>query len=59
VRLLSGGSVLREFMPQGPEAVYLAADQAADEAPKILEIEVAQVSDLFGPGPYERYSFDG
>ena len=21
--------------------------------------EVAQVSDLFGPGPYERYSFDG
>ena len=59
LRISSGGSLLREFVPQSPEAVYLAADQAADAAPSGVEIEVAQVSDLFGPGPYERYSFDG
>ncbi len=59
VRIMSAGSVMREFMPQRPEAVYPLADQVADDAPAVLEIEVAQVSESFGPGPYERYSFDG
>jgi hypothetical protein len=59
LRVLAGGAVLRELWPREPAAAYSAAEQAADGAAGALIFEVAQVSDRFGPGPYERISFDG
>jgi hypothetical protein len=59
VRVLSGSRLLREFNPERSSQVYSSAQQAQDDAPRELTIEVAQVSERFGPGPYERISFDG
>ncbi len=59
LRVLAGGAVLRELWPREPRASYSAADQVADGAAGPLIFEVAQVSDRFGPGPYERISVDG
>ncbi len=59
LRVLSGGSVLREIWPREPRATYSVQEQAADVATGPLVFEVAQVSDRFGPGPYERISYHG
>jgi hypothetical protein len=59
LRVLSGPTIVREFSPAEPRQTYSAAEQAADGAPPVLVFEVAQVSDRFGPGPYERITFDG
>ncbi|QHQ34562.1 baseplate multidomain protein megatron [Algicella marina] len=59
VRVLNGSEVLREFEPSTTAAVYSAAQQAVDSAPTIIGIEVAQISDRFGPGLYTRIDFDG
>jgi hypothetical protein len=55
----SGGATLRQFTPAAPRQTYTAAEQAADGAPAALAFEVAQVSERFGAGPYERIDFDG
>ncbi|MCC5957034.1 MAG: host specificity protein, partial [Natronohydrobacter sp.] len=47
-----GGGVLREATVTTPDWVYSAAMQAQDGAGEGVVIEVAQVSDLFGPGPF-------
>jgi GTA TIM-barrel-like domain/Putative phage tail protein len=59
LRIMKDGAVLREFYPASPNQLYGAAEQAVDNATGPLTVEVAQVSDRFGPGPYERISFDG
>ncbi len=59
LRILNGGALLRSFAPLGPAILYTAAQQAADGAPPTIGIEVAQVSDRFGPGFYTRIEFDG
>jgi GTA TIM-barrel-like domain/Putative phage tail protein len=59
VRVLGGGSLLREVSVGVPQHVYTAAEQVADGAPAALVFEVAQVSDRFGSGPFERIEFDG
>ena len=59
MRVRNGAALLREVAAGAPHHVYTAADQVADGAPSALVFEVAQVSDRFGPGPYERIEFDG
>jgi hypothetical protein len=59
VRVVGAGALLREVEVGAPSHVYAAAEQAADGAPAALVFEVAQVSDRFGPGPFERIEFDG
>ncbi len=51
VRVLAGGTLLRSVEVTAPEWTYDAAMQAADGVSGPVEIEVAQVSDRFGPGP--------
>jgi hypothetical protein len=59
VRATDGDVLLREFTPTAAGQIYTAAEQLADGAPAALVFEVAQVSDRFGAGPYERIAFDG
>ncbi|MEO0912455.1 MAG: glycoside hydrolase TIM-barrel-like domain-containing protein, partial [Pseudomonadota bacterium] len=58
VRILNGASELRSFEPTGPAATYSLTAQAADGAPSPIGIEVAQISDRYGPGLYTRIEFD-
>ncbi|MEM9813343.1 MAG: glycoside hydrolase/phage tail family protein, partial [Pseudomonadota bacterium] len=53
VRILRGGALLREREVAASEDVYTAAEQAAD-APGPWTVEVAQISERFGPGLYSR-----
>lgn len=52
VQILSGGTVRRQWRVTAPQAIYAAADQAADfvQLPEMLSVRVAQVSALVGPG---------
>jgi hypothetical protein len=59
VRVRSGEAVLREFMATAASQLYTAAEQLADDAPAALVFDVAQMSDRFGAGPYERIDFNG
>jgi hypothetical protein len=59
VRVLREGAMLRELSSVVPRLVYTAGEQAEDGAGGTLAFEVAQVSDRFGPGPFERIEFDG
>ncbi len=59
VHVLRGETVLREFAPTSPSQTYSAAGQSADGASSRLSFAVAQVSDRYGPGPFERIDFDG
>jgi hypothetical protein len=59
LRISRGGSTLRELSPDAPSYVYTSAEQVADDAAGPLVFEVAQVSQRFGPGPYERITFHG
>jgi hypothetical protein len=59
VRVRAGGTILREFVSTTMGQVYSAAEQVADGATPTLVFEVAQLSDRFGAGFYERIDFDG
>ncbi|MCV6593728.1 MAG: glycoside hydrolase/phage tail family protein [Silicimonas sp.] len=59
VRVLSGGEVLREETVESPGWTYEAAEVAADGALPEFEIEVAQISDLYGPGAKARIVING
>lgn len=59
LRVLAEDMVIREFNPSAARLVYARADQLVDLAPAKLAFEVAQVSDRFGSGSYERIDFDG
>ncbi|WP_282025914.1 baseplate multidomain protein megatron [Limimaricola cinnabarinus] len=52
LRILDGGVVLREVEVETPAFVYTAAAQMADGAAGDLVVQVAQISDAFGPGPF-------
>ena len=54
VRVVQNGAVLRSVVVSAPTWSYGAAQQAADGAIAPFAIEVAQVSDRFGPGLYRR-----
>lgn len=59
LRVFDGAKLIREFSPNTTSQVYSSASQVADGAPRRIVFEVAQVSDRFGPGPYERIEFNG
>ena len=52
LRVRSGGTVLRAVELGATEWTYTAGMRAADGAAQSFVIEVAQVSDMFGPGPF-------
>ncbi|TCO70905.1 baseplate multidomain protein megatron [Rhodovulum euryhalinum] len=54
----AGGEVLREATPTAPRWTYTAAMRAADAGAGPAVVEVAQLSDQFGPGPYQRIKID-
>ncbi len=54
LRVIDGGSLRREVQVTSPEWLYPAGLQAADGVSGAFEIEVAQVSERFGPGLYTR-----
>jgi hypothetical protein len=59
VRVLSETTPVREAIVTSPAWTYVAADRAADAGKGAnLTIEVAQVSDRYGPGHFARRSLD-
>jgi hypothetical protein len=50
VRILSGGTLLRQVEVAAPGFLYTAAMQAEDGAGAVLEIRIAQLSMAFGYG---------
>ena len=58
VRVLAGAQVVREATVSLPAWTYGAADKAADGVSGAVTLEVAQLSDRFGPGPFGRITID-
>ncbi len=58
IRVVQGTAVLRESTVILPEWTYGAAQQAADGVVAGFTVEVAQVSETFGPGPFTRITID-
>ena len=54
VRIIEGGSVLREETTSAPAFIYAAADQALDGWAGGGIAEVAQISASYGAGPFAR-----
>ena len=54
VRVYDGGQMQREAVVSLPNWTYGAAQQAADGVGQNFEIQVAQLSDTFGPGVFAR-----
>jgi hypothetical protein len=52
LRVLDGGTVLREVELGAPSYRYTVAARGADGAAGPLVVQVAQISDAFGPGPF-------
>lgn len=59
VRVTSGGVSMREETVTTPNWTYTSAAQLADGVSAPFDVEVAQVSDLFGPGIFARIVIDG
>jgi len=59
VRVRAGGAVRRESEVTAPAWVYGAAARMADGIAGPFEVEVAQLSDTFGPGAFARIEIDG
>lgn len=55
----AAGRELRAFSPAEPKQAYSVPHQQQDGASGPLTFEVAQISARFGPGPYQRITFDG
>jgi hypothetical protein len=58
VTVRRGGAAARVTDVDAPRFRYAVAEMAADGAAAPLEIGVAQLSALFGPGPETRISID-
>ncbi|MDD7971341.1 baseplate multidomain protein megatron [Roseinatronobacter alkalisoli] len=54
LRVRDGAQVLREQVLDAPFWTYALAEQQADGAGAAFAIEVAQLSDIVGPGPFAR-----
>ncbi|WP_172295811.1 glycoside hydrolase/phage tail family protein [Pseudoruegeria sp. HB172150] len=59
VRVIEGGSVVREVSVSAPSHSYSAAARSADGVSGSYQLDVAQVSARFGPGPFRRIVIDG
>ncbi len=58
VRVTEGGAIRREAVVAQPAWTYTQAEIAADAITGSYDIEIAQISDRFGPGPFGRISLD-
>lgn len=58
VRVIAGGTLRREVVVRDPMWSYSAAMQAADGVSGSFEVEVAQISQSFGPGPATRIAVE-
>ncbi|MEM9708434.1 MAG: glycoside hydrolase TIM-barrel-like domain-containing protein [Pseudomonadota bacterium] len=59
LRLVVGGDVVRDTTVSTAAFEYTAADYVEDGSPNQFDIEVAQISDRFGPGPFTRITVNG
>jgi hypothetical protein len=58
LRVIGAGATLREETLSAPGFLYTAAMRAADGAGAPFTMEVAQLSERFGPGPFARIEID-
>ena len=58
LRVWVGAEMRRETVLSAPVFTYSAAMRASDGIAGQYSIEVAQLSDRFGPGPFSRIAFD-
>jgi len=58
LRLRHGGAILREVTLTQPHWTYSAAEHAADGVTGPFLVEVAQLSERFGPGPFRAIGID-
>ncbi len=58
LRVIKGGTVLREVTLAHPAWTYPAGMQNADGGIPPFEIHVAQLSESFGPGPFRSIAID-
>ncbi|MCX7888573.1 MAG: glycoside hydrolase TIM-barrel-like domain-containing protein [Rhodobacteraceae bacterium] len=58
VRVVAGGATRREAEVAVPVWTYGAAERAADGVAAPYALEVAQISDTWGPGPFARIAVD-
>ena len=58
IRVLMGGILRRELNVTTQAWIYTVADQAADGVNGVFDVEVAQISERFGPGLYGKVSVD-
>lgn len=54
IRVLDGEAILRELTVSAASWTYLAADQAVDGLVAPFNLDIAQISDSFGPGLFRR-----
>ncbi|WP_374432325.1 glycoside hydrolase TIM-barrel-like domain-containing protein [Tabrizicola sp.] len=59
VRVEQGSAVAAEYTVSQPQFLYSAAMQAGDLVSGPYQIAVAQVSSVFGPGPFRRIDVPG
>ncbi|MEM6825123.1 MAG: glycoside hydrolase/phage tail family protein [Pseudomonadota bacterium] len=58
LRLLVGTVLVRAVTTEAPQWTYGAAEKAADGVSGPVDVEIAQLSDRFGPGPLGRITFN-
>ncbi|MCC5975906.1 MAG: host specificity protein, partial [Rubellimicrobium sp.] len=58
IRVVKDGVTRREVTVTQPAFTYGAAQQGTDGVTTPFRIEVAQLSETFGPGPFRRVQFD-
>ncbi|KFE36329.1 baseplate multidomain protein megatron [Thioclava atlantica] len=54
LRILEGQAIRREIVTSAPEWHYSQTAKIADGLPGAFSVEVAQISDIYGPGLYAR-----
>jgi hypothetical protein len=59
VEVWHSGSLLRQSFVATPNFIYTVADRIADEATGLFEVRVAQVSQVYGAGPYRSIALIG
>lgn len=59
LRVVKDAVVVREVAVTAPTHTYTAADQTADAIAAPYDIDVAQLSAQFGPGPFTRITING
>ncbi|MEM0945803.1 MAG: glycoside hydrolase/phage tail family protein [Pseudomonadota bacterium] len=59
VRVFVADALIREVQTSSATWTYSAAQRTADGTPETFSVEVAQISDRYGPGLFRRIEIDG